>query len=597
MDKEDWGHKNPVKDGENEISEAPEKDRENRKSEDLGKGGKDIRSEAAVDQKEDAKKITVCHTGILKIAVIRLPRISNFTDFNVLQAMDGVQVTYVSKVSELGEPHMVILPGTKSTIADLRWLRESGLEAAVLKLHSRGVTIFGICGGFQMLGEKISDPLGVETAEEGVVVSEISNGKGNGVSDRESGQNQKKGSSFIAGMGILPLETVFEGEKVRRRITGTSGKLTGEYTMASEKHVSGYEIHMGRTAAVKCRDNDRSEKESVPVRKKECQSHENPKTDFGETGWQAVGLIYQKEHVFGTYVHGIFDGREFRESFLDVVAKRNNIGLAAQTVTDYRTYKQLQYDKLADVVRGGMDMKKFYEILGLFPDRYFSGEKGWKSDGSRRSRETGRGYLHLYYGNGKGKTTAAVGLAVRAAGAGKKVVFCQFLKSGETGELSVLGCTPGIRILRSGERFGFSWTLSEEEKARLREIHTNLFTEAIELAEAGQCDVLILDEVCDALQKKLMDEELFYRWLETVRADGGAERSSDQSGISAVQADGTGQKNGTGRNFQKIYGCEWVLTGRNPDERILAAADYVTQMKKERHPFDDGVKARRGIEY
>ena len=101
-------------------------------------------------------------TGLIDIAVIRVPKISNFTDFNALEYMDGVTVRYVGAPGQLGNPDMIILPGTKSTMADLKWLRESGLEAEVLKFASRGKPVFGICGGYQMLGQSLSDPEGVE---------------------------------------------------------------------------------------------------------------------------------------------------------------------------------------------------------------------------------------------------------------------------------------------------------------------------------------------------------------------------------------------------------------------------------------------------
>jgi len=141
----------------------------------------------------------------IDIAVIRLPRISNFTDFAPLEATDDISVRYVAKVSELRKPDMLIIPGTKSTVSDMKWLRESGLETAVKKLADKGVLVFGVCGGYQILGDVITD---------------------------ESGNS-------IAGMGLLPVETTFYNEKQRAK--------TGGLVLPWNVEVYGYEIHMGAT--------------------------------------------------------------------------------------------------------------------------------------------------------------------------------------------------------------------------------------------------------------------------------------------------------------------------------------------------------------
>ena len=153
----------------------------------------------------------------IDIAVIRLPRISNFTDFAPFEQYENVSLRYVSSIKELGTPDLVILPGTKSTISDLKWLRESGLEAAVLKLASHGTPVFGICGGFQMLGRTISDPCGAE------------------------------GGGVAAGMGLLEMDTVFHGEKTRLQISGSLGAVTGIFSGLSGMDFTGYEIHMGNS--------------------------------------------------------------------------------------------------------------------------------------------------------------------------------------------------------------------------------------------------------------------------------------------------------------------------------------------------------------
>ncbi len=139
--------------------------------------------------------------------------------FRPLSAIDGVSLRYVDRVSELGAPDMILLPGTKSTIADLQWLRQSGLEAAILKEAARGTLIFGVCGGYQMLGQSVSDPGGVEAA----------------------------GVTQIRGMGLLPMDTVFHGEKVQTQTKGVFSGVAGLLSGLNGLSYTGYEIHMGRS--------------------------------------------------------------------------------------------------------------------------------------------------------------------------------------------------------------------------------------------------------------------------------------------------------------------------------------------------------------
>ena len=154
---------------------------------------------------------------LLDIAVIRLPRISNFTDFAPFERYANVSLRYVERVADLHSPDMILLPGTKSTIADLKWLRQSGLEAAILKAASAGTLIFGICGGYQMLGRRISDPDRVEAA----------------------------GTTEIQGLGLLDMDTVFLGEKVQTQVAGTFDGVTGLLSGLNGMDYTGYEIHMG----------------------------------------------------------------------------------------------------------------------------------------------------------------------------------------------------------------------------------------------------------------------------------------------------------------------------------------------------------------
>ena len=157
----------------------------------------------------------------IDIAVVRLPRISNFTDVSPFERYENVSVRYIERAAELGAPDMIVLPGTKSTIADLKWLRESGLEAAILKAADGGTLVFGICGGYQMLGRSVSDPEQVEAA----------------------------GITEIDGMGLLPGKTVFEGAKVQTQTSGVFSGVEGLLSALNGKRYAGYEIHMGRSEA------------------------------------------------------------------------------------------------------------------------------------------------------------------------------------------------------------------------------------------------------------------------------------------------------------------------------------------------------------
>lgn len=248
--------------------------------------------------------------GQIDLVVIRFPRISNFTDFNIFESIEGVSLRYVSDPGELYDPDVVFLPGTKDTIGDLMWMRRCGLEAAVKKVASAGTVIFGICGGYQMLGKSIKDESGVE----------------------ERGE--------IRGMELLPVETEFHEEKIRTQTEGRFLDLPGEFAALSGKKFHGYEIHMGRSTV--CGD---------PVAELKC----------GGDGKKADGCC--KDNLFGTYVHGIFDEKEICEGFVKAAALRKGIDPEKLRGVDYAELKEEQYDILADTIRQNMDMKRIYRIL------------------------------------------------------------------------------------------------------------------------------------------------------------------------------------------------------------------------------------------
>lgn len=259
------------------------------------------------------KKETV---GQIDIAVIRLPRISNFTDFHVWEHLPGVSLRYVHRAEELKQPDLIILPGTKNTMEDLRWMRQNGLEALVLKHAAKGQAVFGICGGFQMLGEELADPHSVE-----------------------SGGN-------MAGMGLLPVRTVFEQEKTRTQVSGKfTEEIPGVFGSLAGISLEGYEIHMGQTLA--------TDKTALPlVRLSEISS---VPTDV------AVGMC--RGNIYGSYLHGIFD----REGIVQAIVKAlyQAKGLTGEDFSPipFKEYKEQQYDLLAKGMRENLDMDLVYQIL------------------------------------------------------------------------------------------------------------------------------------------------------------------------------------------------------------------------------------------
>jgi len=216
----------------------------------------------------------------IDIAVIYLPRISNFTDFSPFSRFDGVSLRYVRSLSELGEPDLIIIPGTKSTISDLKWMRQNGLEAGILRKASCGTPVFGICGGLQMLGSTISDP-----------------------------QNAEGGGS-ISGMGLMEIDTIFSPEKTRTQTDGTISGLDGVFSGLNGLYFSGYEIHMGQSG------------EARPVLQKGnvCGSYIHGLFDEDGIADAIIRALYGKKGLaFET--DRTVDIRAFRGSQYDLLAK------------------------------------------------------------------------------------------------------------------------------------------------------------------------------------------------------------------------------------------------------------------------------------
>ena len=239
--------------------------------------------------------------GLIDIAVIRYPRISNFTDFNIFEQMPGVTVRYVTSISELHHPDIIFLPGSKNTMGDLKWMRQNGLEAAVKKF-AVDIPVFGICGGYQMLGDEISDP---DEVEEG---------------------------RSMRGMELLPVVTVLQKQKQRGQTEGKIAQVSGILNGISGCGFDGYEIHMGKTGWSE---------------KKEKQP-EN---------------VISAGNVYGSYIHGLFDHAETADVILHALAEKKGVSLQGGEMEDYRTFKEKQYDKLADTLRVYLDMEEIYGML------------------------------------------------------------------------------------------------------------------------------------------------------------------------------------------------------------------------------------------
>lgn len=270
----------------------------------------DLDDEDSLSERLSARAESSGASG-LQICVIRLPHISNFSDMTALDVLDGVRVVYAERPEELRLADAVILPGSKNTIADLLWLRKTGLADAVLEAAEEGVPVTGICGGYQMLGRRITDIQAVE----------------NELAD-------------VSGLGLLPVFTEFDKDKLTRQTTGKTMSSPYLPEELRSRKVQGYEIHMGRSRFL-------SENAS-PF----CV------LDSGETDGCVAGS------VFGTYLHGLFDSAEFAEAYCRWVVRLRGKAVSLKAA-DYGQHRQKQYNRLADALRRSLDMEYIYRLMGL----------------------------------------------------------------------------------------------------------------------------------------------------------------------------------------------------------------------------------------
>lgn len=242
------------------------------------------------------------HRKAVDVAVVRLPHISNFTDFAPLERHPALGVRYVGRPDLLAGADLIILPGTKATMEDLRWLRESGLESEIKKCAAAGTPVLGVCGGYQMLGETLSDPEGVE------------------------------GGGEMAGLGLLPCRTVFAAQKTRTRVDAVTA-----VPFLEPVSLSCYEIHMGLTQRLG----------GVPF----------ARLPDGREEGAAAGK------VLGTYLHGLFDTGELVEQLAAWLMKEKGLTPEHIRVESQEDYRERQYDRLARVVREHLDMKAVYRAM------------------------------------------------------------------------------------------------------------------------------------------------------------------------------------------------------------------------------------------
>lgn len=248
----------------------------------------------------------------LHIAVIGLPRISNFTDFQSLAEEEEVDLYYARNPSELGSPDAIILPGSKNTLEDLAWLRATGMAAFIVRRYREGTPVVGICGGYQMLGQVLRDPARVEST-----------------------------AGAAEGLKLLPVETVFQEQKTTRQVTGViiAGGMFFQEIRGSQ--VQGYEIHHGNTRPLDG-----------------CQ----PVFWLNET---REGAISRDGLCWGTYLHGLFDNDDFRRHFLNVLRQRRGLAPKAGPTMSATARREQAFDRWAWWIRDSVDVERIYHLLGI----------------------------------------------------------------------------------------------------------------------------------------------------------------------------------------------------------------------------------------
>jgi adenosylcobyric acid synthase len=296
---------------------------------------------ALEDRPSAPRRWKVHETGparTLRVGVIVLPHMANFTDFDALGAEPSVSLAYLEQPGEMVAADLLVLPGSKQTLDDLRWFERRGFAEELRCLHGMGVPIVGICGGFQMLGVSIEDPHGIENQGE---------------------------PCNRTGLALLPVRTVLQAEKTVGRVRGCLRSNLFGTGFATETHFAGYEIHVGETV---------------------YESGARPLADIERRGSMesvADGAVNESGRIFGTYVHGLFDNDDFRHLFIQ--AARTAVGLAPASTWAYVAAEcEARIDRLACHLRKSLDMNQIKSWIvdpsGRKPDNHTGTGPGGKSN-------------------------------------------------------------------------------------------------------------------------------------------------------------------------------------------------------------------------
>ena len=265
----------------------------------------DIEDEDSLSEKYKSFKLTK-NSNKIKISVIKLKHISNATDIDALSIYNDVEIQFVSERSQIGNEDLLIIPGSKNTIDDLKWLKESGIAEEIIKRARTETIIFGICGGFQILGNKVKDPYHIE-------------------GDIEE----------LNGLGLLDLETIMENEKTLVQYKGKLVVDNGILKTLNNFEIKGYEIHQGITKG----------------------NEKNLTTDERT-------IFVNRDNIIATYLHGIFDNKDFTDTLLNEIRRRKGLEEVNDNIS-YEEYKKKEFDKLEKLVRKNVDIDEIYKIIGL----------------------------------------------------------------------------------------------------------------------------------------------------------------------------------------------------------------------------------------
>ncbi len=265
----------------------------------------DIEDEDSLSEKYKSFKLNK-NSNKIKISVIKLKHISNATDIDALSIYDDVEIQFITERSHIGNEDLIIIPGSKNTIDDLKWLKESGIADEIIKRARTETIIFGICGGFQILGNKVKDPYHIE-------------------GDIEE----------LNGLGLLDLETIMENEKTLVQYKGKLVVDNGILKTLNNFEIKGYEIHQGIT-----------------------KGNEKNLTTDDRT------IFVNRDNIIATYLHGIFDNKNFTDVLLNEIRRRKGLEEVNNNIS-YEEYKLKEFDKLEKLVRENVDIDEIYKIIGL----------------------------------------------------------------------------------------------------------------------------------------------------------------------------------------------------------------------------------------